>query len=81
VAQTSSPDPLVRRRVPFLRTHIANLAKYGMVEIPGPHSEEIVVSLPMRKRGQRKSDKRDPWKLAEELRTGAIRMSSSLPST
>jgi len=45
-----------------------------LVEILGPHSEEIVVSVPMRERGQPKSDKRDAWKLAEELRTGAIRI-------
>lgn len=43
-----------------------------LVEILGPYAEEVVVSVPERTRGP-KSDQRDAWKLAEELRRGSIR--------
>jgi len=45
-----------------------------LVELLRPYAEEVVVSLPDKIRGP-KSDKRDAWKLAEELRTGAVRIS------
>jgi len=40
-------------------------------EILSPHAEEVVVVVPEKRRGT-KSDKRDAWTPAEELRTGAI---------
>lgn len=45
-----------------------------LVELLRPFAEEVVVSLPDRIRGA-KSDRRDAWKLAEELRTDAVRVS------
>ena len=40
-------------------------------ELLSPHAEEIVVVVPEKRRGS-KSDKRDAWTRADELRTGAI---------
>lgn len=40
-------------------------------EILSPHSSEVVVSVPPKRRGS-KSDARDAWKLGEDLRVGAI---------
>jgi transposase len=42
-----------------------------LYEILSPHAEEVVVVVPEKRRGA-KSDKRDAWTRAEELRTGAI---------
>ena len=42
-----------------------------LYEILSPHAEEVVVVVPERRRGP-KSDKRDAWTRADELRTGAI---------
>jgi transposase len=40
-------------------------------EVLSPHAEEVVVVVPEKRRGP-KSDRRDAWTRAEELRTGAI---------
>lgn len=40
-------------------------------ELLSPHAEEVAVVVPEKRRGS-KSDKRDAWTRAEELRTGAI---------
>jgi transposase len=40
-------------------------------ELLSPHGEEVAVVVPEKRRGS-KSDKRDAWTRAEELRTGAI---------
>ena len=42
-----------------------------LYELLSPHAEEVVVVVPEKRRGS-KSDKRDAWTRAEELRTGAI---------
>lgn len=41
-------------------------------QLLSPHVEELVVTVPEKSRGS-KSDERDAWTRAEELRTGAIR--------
>ncbi|WP_437574633.1 IS110 family transposase [Sorangium sp. So ce887] len=43
-----------------------------LYEILSPHAEEIVVAMVSESRGQ-KSDERDAFRLAEQLRTGAIK--------
>ena len=43
-----------------------------LYELLEPHAAEVVVTVPPETRGQ-KSDVRDAWSRAEELRTGAIR--------
>lgn len=42
-----------------------------LYELLSPHAEEVVVVVPEKRRGS-KSDKRDAWTRADELRTGAI---------
>jgi transposase len=43
-----------------------------LYEILSPHVERMVVTVPAKRRGS-KSDLRDAWQLAEELRIGALR--------
>ncbi len=42
-----------------------------LYEVLSPHAEEVVVVVPEKRQGS-KSDKRDAWTRAQELRTGAI---------
>jgi len=43
-----------------------------LYELLRPHVDELVVTVPSKRKGERKDDERDAWSRANELRTGAI---------